>query len=207
VVLKHSLQCRCGTIRGFVSDPKSANHAVCYCKDCQAFAHFLGRQQEILDARGGSEVIQILPKNITFTQGVGSLACVRLTDKGMLRWYADCCKTPIGNTLATPKLSFIGLLRTCLDASNQSIDASFGPVRVWVNTQGAKGEPKPKSVGLARTVAWFMRNVLRARISGNEKHTPFFDAERGAPIVRPQVLSSAERARIMELVQASPLVS
>ena len=58
---------------------------VCYCYDCQAFAHFLVKSEEILDDRGGSEVIQVLPSNVTLTEGVEALACVRLTAKGLLR--------------------------------------------------------------------------------------------------------------------------
>ena len=110
--MSHPLQCRCGTLKGSVESPKSGNRVICYCNDCQAFAYCLGRADDVLDERGGSDVIQILPKNITFTQGVEALACMRLTDKGLLRWYASCCNTPIGNTLATPKMSFIGLLHS-----------------------------------------------------------------------------------------------
>src|SRR5262245_19575480 len=105
--MSHPLHCRCGTIKRSINDPRSANHAICYCRDCQAFAHFLGREKDILDERVGSDIVQILPKNLAFTQGSEALACMRLTPQGMLRWYAGCCNTPIGNTLATPKLSFI----------------------------------------------------------------------------------------------------
>jgi len=81
-----------------VSSPIRAiqNRCVCYCRDCQAFAHFLGKVDAILDERGGSEIIQVLPRNLTFTQGIELLACMRLTEKGLLRWYAACCNTPIG---------------------------------------------------------------------------------------------------------------
>jgi hypothetical protein len=207
MVLKHPLQCRCGTIQGFVTDTKAANHCICYCRDCQAFAHFLGQDREILDARGGSEIVQTAPQNIRITQGLDSIACMRLTGKGLLRWYAECCRTPIGNTLATPKISFVGLVHSCLQNSSQPIEQSFGPVRVWVHTQGAKGQPKPESAGILRTVAWFLRTTLKARITGGYKNTPFFDILRAAPIVQPRVLSEAERARIMTSVDASPLVS
>ncbi len=57
----------------------------------------------VLDERGGSQIIQVPPKNLTFTQGREVLASMRLTEKGLLRWYAGCCNTPIGNTLITPK--------------------------------------------------------------------------------------------------------
>jgi hypothetical protein len=49
--MSHPLQCRCGTIQGHVDDPRSANRALCYCRDCQAFAHFLGSPRATLKAR------------------------------------------------------------------------------------------------------------------------------------------------------------
>jgi len=201
--MKHPLQCQCGTLKGFVDDPQRANRAVCYCNDCQAFAHFLGKSDEILDELGGSEVIQVLPRNVTFTQGTEALACMRLTGKGLLRWYAGCCNTPIGNTLDNFKISFIGLVHTCLETSGRPIEDSFGPVRVWVNTKGAKGNPKPKTVGIGTTIVWFLTNVAKSRIDGSYKQTPLFLADTGAPIVPPRVLSAEERARVMNAVQTA----
>lgn len=194
--MSHSLRCRCGRVKGVIAAEVRANHVICYCKDCQAFAHFLGRASDVLDERGGSDVVQIMPKHLTFTQGADALACMRLTEKGLLRWYASCCKTPIGNTLATPKLSFIGLLHSCLENP-----AAFGPVQVVVNTHSAKGEPKPKQQGVGTMLGWFFRNALKARFTGEYKRTPLFRAD-GAPIVTPQVLSSEEHARVMRAVVA-----
>ena len=39
------LRCHCGKVEGHVADaaPKTVNHAICYCDDCQAFAHHLRR--------------------------------------------------------------------------------------------------------------------------------------------------------------------
>jgi hypothetical protein len=201
--MKHPLQCRCGTIKGFVDDPPSANRAVCYCKDCQAFAHFLGRPSEILDERGGSDVIQTLPKNVTFSQGTEALACMRLTEKGLLRWYARCCNTPIGNTLGSFKISFVGLVHTCLESTDRPFQESFGPVRAWVNTKGAKGNPKPKTAGLGTTISWFIATTMKARINGSYKYTPFFLVDKGTPIVAPRVLSSGELASVMNAVQTA----
>lgn len=194
--MEHPLQCRCGTIKGYVSSPRRANRAVCYCNDCQAFARFLGQENETLDARGGSDVIQTLPKYVTIHQGTEALACMRLSDKGMLRWYAGCCKTPIGNTLATYKISFIGLLHNCLESAERPLDASFGPIRIFANPQGAIGEPKPKASGMGTMLGWFATTVLRARINGDYRRTPFF--KDGTPIVVPRVLSGAERANAMQ---------
>ncbi len=199
----HPLQCRCGTINAVVNAPRSANRVICYCKDCQAFAHFLGRESEVLDGRGGSDIIQVLPKNITFTQGIESLCCIRLTPKGLVRWYAGCCHTPIGNTLATPKLSFIGLVHTCLEGGGRPLDDAFGPVRAWFNTNGARGNPKPRQAGHGAVVSWFIGTVLRARLNGDYKYTPFFVADSGMPVVTPRVLSGEEHATVMNAVRAA----
>jgi hypothetical protein len=199
--MTHPLQCRCGLLKGFVANPRSANHAVCYCRDCQAFAHVLGRTNDVLDERGGSEVMQVLPKNVTVTQGIEKLASIRLTPKGLVRWYASCCNTPIGNTLATPKFSFIGLVHTCLEGGNASLDESFGPVTAWVNTKSARGNPKPGQKGIGSSVVWFIRNTLKARLNGDYRRTPFFRADTGALIVAPRVLSPEEHAAVMRAVE------
>lgn len=47
--MNHPLRCRCGALQGYVSHPEKASRGVCYCKDCQAFAHFLGTPGDILD--------------------------------------------------------------------------------------------------------------------------------------------------------------
>jgi hypothetical protein len=199
---EHPLRCRCGTLKGVLANPQHANRVVCYCRDCQAFAHFLGDAQQVLDARGGSDIIQVLPKNLTLTQGVESLACLRLTSKGLLRWYTSCCHTPIGNTLATPKLSFTGLVHSCLESNGIALDDAFGPVTAWVHTRGAKGNPKPKEAGRGKVGAWFIRTTLRARLNRDYKLTPFFHRETGAPVVTPQVLSGDLFSRLMDSVRA-----
>jgi hypothetical protein len=201
-VTSHPLRCQCGTIQGVVADPRNANHCVCYCRDCQAFAHFLGRAEVVLDERGGSQIIQVPPKNLTFTQGGAALACMRLTQKGLLRWYAACCNTPIGNTLATPKISFIGLVHNCLETGGQSLDDSFGPIRAWVNPNGAKGDPKPEAAGRGAVVWWFISRTLKARLNGDYKHNPMFRSDTGKPVVVPRVLSAEEHSGVMKAVGA-----
>lgn len=202
--MDHPLQCRCGTLKGHVLPSARVNRCVCYCRDCQAFAHFLGKPGEILDAQGGTDVLQVRPANVTFTQGREALACMRLSPKGMLRWYTACCNTPVGNTLADYRVSFVGLVHSCLEGAGASLDESFGPVRVWVNTKSAKGEVKTGSAGMMSAVLPFIALVARPRIDGSYKHTPFFSPDTGAPIVTPKVLSLSERERLMRAVSAMP---
>ncbi len=148
-------------------------------------------------------MIQLLPKHITFTQGIEALACMRLTEKGLLRWYARCCNTPIGNMLANPKFSFVGLVDICLQGQSTSLTDAFGPVQAWVHTAGAKGHPKPKQLGLGRTIGWFIVTTLKARLNGDYKQSAFFRAETGAPVVPPRVLGSSELANVRKAVRAT----
>jgi hypothetical protein len=191
--MDHPLQCMCGTLKGTVCDLKRVNRVICYCRDCQAFAHFLGRTADMLDAKGGTDVIQTLPANVTFTNGQEVLACMRLTEKGLLRWYTKCCNTPIGNTLADFRISFVGLVHTCLDNTNRSLDDSFGPVRMWSFTKSAKGTVESRPLAMIAGMLRFIPMVMRARINGAYLRTPLFVAHTGAPIVTPKVLSPSER--------------
>jgi uncharacterized protein DUF6151 len=199
--MDHPLQCQCGTLKGTVSHSQGVNRLVCYCRDCQAFAHFLGKASETLDAQGGTDVIQTLPARLTFTAGQEELACVRLSEKGLVRWYAKCCNTPIGNTLADYRISFIGLVHTCLQTPGKSLDSSFGPVRMRAFAKGAKGggvksNPLAMTSGILRMIAM----LTRARITGAYKRTPLFSPDTGAPIVTPKILSVAEREAVYKNV-------
>jgi len=199
--MNHPLQCSCGRLKGTVALTGMTNRCICYCKDCQAFAHFLGRHEEILDAQGGTDIVQTVPARVHFTAGIDYLACLRLTDKGMLRWYAKCCQTPIGNTLESHRFAFIGLIHSCLESGQQSLDQSFGPVQSRVNTQGARGASL-KPHGQLATVVRVGAMMLRARIDGSYQQTPFFVADVGTPVVIPKILGTQEHDQLMKSVGA-----
>lgn len=198
--MNHPLRCRCGTLRGYVSHPEKVSRGVCYCKDCQAFAHFLGKTDDILDEMGGTDVIATLSKYLSFTQGFDALACMSLTDDGMLRWYASCCNTPIGNTPRGFKTSHVGLIHTCLEDPSKTLERSFGPVRMRVNTKHAKGKPKVMLISTVTSILRFLSSLIGARLDGSYKSTPFFTPDRGIPVVPPKVLTSIERERLMNAV-------
>ena len=198
--MDHPLRCQCGTLRGCVSHPAGVSRGVCYCKDCQAYAHFLGKAGDILDEMGGTDVVASLSKYVTFTQGLESLACMSLTENGMLRWYASCCNTPIGNTPRNFKLAHVGLVHTCLKDPAKPLESSFGPVRMRVNTRNAKGKPRSMPISTMTSVLRFLGSLIHTRLDGSYKRTPFFDPNRGTPIRSPRVLTSAERDRAMSAV-------
>jgi len=201
--MNHPLQCRCGTVRGYLSHTAGVNRCVCYCRDCQAFAHFLGKADEILDAQGGTDVVQTRPANLTFTQGQEALACMRLSPKGLLRWYAACCNTPIGNTVADYRVSFVGLVHSCLEGNGASLDQSFGPVRARVNTKSAKGAVPSGPSGMMSAILRLIVLLARPLVDGSYKRTPFFSADTGAPIVTPKVLSRSERGELSARISST----
>lgn len=201
--MNHPLQCRCGTLRGYVSHLEMACRGICYCKDCQAYAHFLGKADEILDEMGGSDVIATLPRHVAFTQGVETLTCMSLSSRGMLRWYASCCNTPVGNTSRDFKVSHVGLLHNCLRDPSASLDGAFGPVRMRLCTNSAKGKVEPRAVSTTVSILRFMAMLIRTRLNGGYKITPFFNADEGTPCVVPRILTPDERTRLMRAVGAS----
>jgi hypothetical protein len=188
------LRCRCGAVRGLARDasPSKINHCFCYCDDCQAFAHYLGRADDVLDAHGGTEITQMSQANIAFTAGADRIAAIRFTEKGLVRWYAGCCNTPIGNTMASGGVPFIGVIHTFIAAPS----AALGPVRGRGFAKSAKGGrdsvPKdglPDLVMLARVLV----KLLNWRWRGDHKRSALFDAATGKPLAEPHVLDETER--------------
>lgn len=194
--MDHPISCKCGAVKGKVLDCKLVNRAICYCTDCQAFAHYLGHASEILDEQGGSDIIQTAPGYLEFTQGLDKLACIRLTPKGLVRWYASCCNTPIGNTMYSNKVSFIGLVHNCLDSAN--LDSSFGPVRAVFNAKSARGDPKPKDMGNFSAILRISAQILGARLNGSYKQNPLFNRTSGTPIAQPKVLDETTNRNIRD---------
>jgi hypothetical protein len=185
-----AIQCRCGQLKGTLAARATYTRAVCYCRDCQAYAESFGEPGKILDANGGTDVVASLQRHVTFTDGITRLSCVSLTERGLLRWYASCCSTPIANTPRDPKLSYVGLMHTALGRDSRSLDPIFGPPQLATNVETARGAVA--SSGGLRTLTETLRIITRiawARISGAWRQSPFFDTEL-RPIVSPRVLSS-----------------
>lgn len=196
------LHCSCGQLRGRARgiSGRRGIRVVCYCDDCQAFAIFLGDADRILDAQGGTEIFQMPPARLCFDAGAERLACMRLRPGGLLRWYAACCRTPVGNTLSSPQVPFVGVIHSILDAdsSQRSREEVLGPVRARVHGRFAKGDRTPlgahDKIPPAMLVP-FLKMILVARLRGEHRPSPFFDAH-GEPSARPQVLAAEELRRI-----------
>jgi hypothetical protein len=202
------LSCRCGEVHGWVKgvSPGKINRAICYCDDCQAFAHHLGRA-DLLDARGGTDIVQVAPRTVSFDKGVEHIVGLRLSPKGLHRWYASCCKTPLGNTM-TPALPFVGIVAAVLRgaAQEQQREQLFGKVRGAVLGRFAKGgAPPPGSTKPdLRMMAHVVRLLLGWKLSGKAWPHPFFDRTSGAPSRPVTVLTREERDALRPLCGPDP---
>ena len=184
------LACRCGKIKAVAKGvgPHSKSRVICSCRSCQAFAEFLHRKTEICDQHGGTDIYQMTPSQLQFTEGKEFLACVRLSAKGTYRWYADCCKTAIANT-ALGSVPFVGLVLDFV-ADKKDLDAKLGPVKAYYQARYAEGEPQAPKVYPAFPPGTFIViifTLLKARLTGKHRPNPFF-TERGEPVVEPIVL-------------------
>lgn len=186
-----ALRCRCGQLRGQVDSARVAARAVCYCKDCQAYGRFL--DSGVLDAAGGTEVAATLPAAVRFDAGLEHLACVSLDPKGLYRWYAGCCRTPVGNTPRDPRTSYVGLVRACLDATDAELDRALGATRCRVETQSAQAKVASSGLSTAWAVCRIGTMILRARLGGGYRDNPFFRPQTSEPLKPVRVLSLEER--------------
>jgi hypothetical protein len=196
--------------------PSAGFRFVCYCKDCQAFARFLAhvpekwtpvfrqghapmQQPDVLDAAGGTDIFQTPPGRVTLSTGADALRSLRLRDNSaVLRWYADCCRTAIANTAASPRFPVVALIHSFMDhnAGGRSRDEVLGPSLCRIFERSATAPlppdaPPPPSLGIfarraSKILGWWVR--------GLGQPNPFFDERTNAPRAVPRVLTSGERA-------------
>jgi hypothetical protein len=195
------LRCRCGRVRGVANEvaPSTGFRFICYCRDCQAFARFLERL-DVLDAAGGTDIFQMPPRHIKITKGADAVRCLRLSDRGVFRWYANCCRTPIGNTYG-PRVPMIGvMIHSFMDhrANGRSRDVVLGPMLCRIFERDAVG-PLPPTAPPPPSFRLFLRRASKMLIwsvRGLARPHPFFDGLTNAPCSAPLVLTREERAAL-----------
>ena len=191
------IRCACGAFRGVLRSvsARNGNRCICYCDDCQSFAHFLGRADSILDSHGGTDIFQISPARLEIAAGREHLACMQLKPGShVFRWFASCCRTPIGNTPADRRVPLVGMIHSCLElrATGLPADEALGPVRGSGFRRFARGDPAqlpyPRS---ALMILRMSRLILAARFRRDQRRSPLLGVD-GAPTVSPHVLSAQE---------------
>lgn len=192
-----ALSCRCGHVCGVANKvaPDSGFRFVCYCRDCQAFARFLGRP-DTLDSAGGTDIFHMPAGRVKLTAGADALRSLQFSSR-VFRWYADCCRTPIANT-AGPRFPVVGLIHSFMrhDADVGTRDDALGAPLCRIFEHSAIGPlppnaPPPRSLDLVAVrlptlLGWWMRGLGRPN--------PFFDHT--GPLAAPRVFTADERAAL-----------
>jgi hypothetical protein len=187
------------------ASPNTVNRAICYCDDCQAFLHHLGRA-DLLDAHGGTDIVQVAPASFSLVQGGERVVGLRLTPNGLHRWYASCCRTPLGNMVG-PAIPFIGIVAQAFASETQRPDDIFGRPIGAIRGKYAVGGAPPGSTGFnPRVYARAIRMVLGWRMRGQTWPHPFFDRATRAPSYPLATLSQQEREALRLLCGPRPSV-
>jgi uncharacterized protein DUF6151 len=206
---QHHARSRTGTEGGYSTTgllrnlqpvaPYSGFRFVCYCNDCQAFARFLERP-DVLDSAGGTDIFQMAPGRVKLSAGTEAVRCLRLSDKGGLRWYTDCCRTPIGNTAASPRFPVIAVIHSFMlhGADGLSRDKVLGLTVCRIYERSAVGPlppnaPAPPSLGVfarraSKIFAWWVLGLGRP--------SPLFDHRTNAPLAVPRLFTASERTAL-----------
>jgi len=188
--------CACGQTTAKVSrpSPKAGNRVRCYCKDCQAFVNWLVAQggADILDENRGSELYQTLGCRLEITAGKENLAAMRLSPKGMIRWYTTCCHSPFGNTLGPALFTFVGLPVSGFDDASEK---TLGPLKASVFAEHApKGSHPAENFGFRKGLLRILGREIAGKFSARTRKNPFRPDD--VPLKTPQILTLSERQAV-----------
>ncbi|UWQ93288.1 hypothetical protein K3727_06280 [Rhodobacteraceae bacterium M382] len=183
-----NFSCTCGEVRGVVDITalRDGAHIACFCPDCRAGELFFDQPDP---APGPVALFQTAPDRLTFLRGQDKLGLMRLGPNGLFRWYATCCNTPIGNTLKTHKLPFVGI-----PVARFAAPERLGPVQAQGFIVTSDGKKRHKGAG--RMVWRMFSRFLSAWMSGRWRNTPFFDVETGKPVAKAKIPTREERAAL-----------
>ena len=187
-----TLQCCCGKVQGKTANlsPSTGTRLVCCCRDCQSFAAYIDQEKAVLDQYGGTDILQMPVSQLKILQGIEQIACVRLSEKGMYRWYTKCCNTPIGNTMGAGG-AFVGVVHNFMD--NQATrDDDFGKSRGHIQTTFARQKiPLDLRGPIFKIIASSLFKIILWKLKGYNKPSVFF-GDTGKPISEPKILSQED---------------
>ncbi|WP_343032072.1 DUF6151 family protein [Roseovarius bejariae] len=186
--------CRCGGVQMTlaVPAPSAGTRVTCHCRDCQTAAQAFGGGVDILNPAGGTEIWQTTPDRLCFERGEELLEIRRLSPKGLYRWVARCCDTPMINTMNKVHLPFAGVVLRQSEVEGEA--ACLGPSRCLAFTKDAMpgaGTPAADR-GFYGAAFQVLGRMAQAWLSGRARRNPLV-AEDGTPIAPVSVISREAR--------------
>lgn len=195
------LVCACGKFQGQARLDASNMRFVCYCDDCQAYARYLGQEERMLDAAGGTEITPVVPARLKLAGGAREhLACVRLSETGMYRWHTSCCRSPVGNTPASHHWPYVGMVASIFRFNDDAERARLlGPVRLRTMGKDARGTPPAGTHPRMPVGGMFimLKFMIPAFLRRQQRPSPFF-VDGDVPLVPPRILTPEENLRLHE---------
>lgn len=183
------ISCDCGEFKAeLAAFPKNTpGRLACYCKDCQAYLNRIERS-DVLDEYGGSEIIPVYPNELKILQGKESLKCYRLSRKGLFRWTAGCCNSPLFNT--KPGFPWTGIFHTAYTNSDPTVLQSLGAIKSRIFGRDATGQPPFKIANTLNVKAMLcvMPFVIKGKLLNKSRGSDLFESDELTPIVKPEIL-------------------
>lgn len=182
-----SFSCACGSVTGKLEGPgpRVGDHVVCHCTDCQAFAESLGAADRTLDEHAGTALYQGRCATMRLASGRDELACMHLTDKPTLRWYARCCKTPMFNTYKNGRVPYITVVVANCDPARR--DALLGsPIGHLFVGEGKGDVSRLKRLSMFKLMRRFSRRMITDIVTGDRRRNELFDPVTLHPITSPK---------------------
>lgn len=183
-----SFSCTCGSITGMLikAGPGVGDHVVCHCTDCQAFAKHLGAADRILDQNAGTAFYQGRCATMRLVTGRDRLSCLHLTTKPTLRWYAQCCDTPMFNTYRNGRIPYITTFVANCDPDRR--ERVLGPPIGHLFTNEATGDVRHLiQLSMAKLMRRFFRRMIADILAGDRRRSALFDPVTLHPVALPEV--------------------
>ena len=183
-----AFSCQCGRLAGHLSAAgvRPGARILCHCADCRAVELY---HQQPDPAPGGVDLFQVSPDMVTLDQGAEHLCLLQLSPRGLYRWYAGCCGTPLFNGLRNPRMPFMAIRTDRFqepDRLGRVIAEAFVP-------QPGKA-PLHKNAG--RMTFKLASRMISAWVSGRWRQTPLFDMATGKPRAEALVLTKDQRRAV-----------
>lgn len=183
-----SFACTCGSVTGMLSNagPAFGDHVVCHCTDCQAFARRLGATDRILDRNAGTALYQGRCATMRLITGRDRLRCMHLTDKPTLRWYAQCCGTPMFNTYKNGRIPYITTFVANCDPVRR--ERVLGPPIGHLFTNEATGDVDHLvHLSMGKLMRRFLRRMIADIVTGDRRRSVLFDPVTLDPVSSPEM--------------------
>ena len=202
------VSCTCGAVAGLVRGvtPENSRRLSCMCDDCQVYAQYLGRAEEMLDRYGGTDLSYATQSRVEIVAGRDRLLGIRLYPTGILRVYTACCRTPVAH-VPSAKMAFVGIPHLFMreGPGGTTRDAVLGPLTLRLQGRYCRGEmPRGAHSGTpAGATAAAMMQVVWDSLRGRQRPSAFHEALSNAPAVPVTVLSADDLQRLRGPSQAS----